>query len=165
MRKLLLPENFASYNFTELLRGESHARNRQWLLGMFHLQLGKSLKETADLVGVHWKTVQVWLKHVREDGLTGIYEKARPGAPRKFTQAQEAELGDYIETLMEQRAGGVVTGADIQAMVREKYAVDCTLTTIYATLHRLGLRWISCRSIHPKADLATQSAYKKSSGN
>jgi len=45
--------------------------------------------------------------------------------------------------------------------MRTKYGVDPSLRTVYDTLKRAELVWITGRSIHPKADLETQETFKK----
>ncbi len=48
-------------------------------------------------------------------------------------------------------------------LMRTKYGVDPALSTVYNTLKRAGLVWITGRSIHPKADMEAQEAFKKNS--
>jgi hypothetical protein len=46
-------------------------------------------------------------------------------------------------------------------LMRTKYGIDPSLKTVYNTLKRADLVWITGRSIHPKADLEAQEALKK----
>ena len=65
--------------------------------------------------------------------------------------------------LQEKKAGGRVRGKDILELMQTKYGIDPTLKTVYNTLKRADLVWITGRSIHPKADLEKQEAFKKTS--
>jgi transposase len=47
--------------------------------------------------------------------------------------------------------------------MQTKYGIDPSLRTVYDTLKRADLVWITGRSIHPKADLEAQEAFKKTS--
>jgi transposase len=47
--------------------------------------------------------------------------------------------------------------------MKTKYGIDPSLATVYNTLKRADLVWITGRSIHPKADLEAQEAFKKTS--
>ena len=57
--------------------------------------------------------------------------------------------------------GGRITGKQLHKIVCKEFSVNCSLKTIYNTLHRLNLSWISCRSKHPKSDIEVQELYKK----
>lgn len=65
------------------MKKEPHPRNKFRLLAMHHLQQGKDLKGVAEIIQMHWKTVQPWLRHFREFGFSGIFESPRSGAPKK----------------------------------------------------------------------------------
>lgn len=143
------------------MKKESHGRNRIRLLAMHHLQLGKSLKSVAELVRLHWTTVQAWLQRFREFGFTGLFESHRSGAPRKLQAEQESFLSDKIKKLSEDKTDGYITGKELHRMLIDKYNTKCSLKTIYNSLHRLGFSWITSRSIHPKSNTEVQNAYKK----
>ena len=54
-------------------------------------------------------------------------------------------------------------GIDILELMRTKYGLDPSLRTVYDTLKRADLVWITGRSIHPKTDLEAQEDFKKTS--
>lgn len=162
-RSLMLPLGFQDHAFLKMMKTETNARNRVRLLAMHHLQKGKQIKEVAEIVQHHWKTVQSWLRRFREDGFCGLFESPRSGRPRKVTPEAEQWLSDKITSLSEQKTSGYITGGEIQNMLSEKYGISCALKTIYNTLHRLNFSWITSRSMHPKTDSKTQEDYKKTS--
>lgn len=143
------------------MKKESHGRNRMRLLAMHHLQSGKSLKSVAELVKSHWTTVQAWLQRFRGFSFAGLFESRRSGAPRKLQIAQEDFLSDKIKKLSEDKTNGYITGKELHQMLIDKYNTQCSLRTVYNSLHRLGFSWITSRSIHPKSDAEVQNAYKK----
>jgi transposase len=160
-RPFHLPDDFKTYDFLSMIDTETNGRKSIRLLAMHHLQLGKSLSAVADIVGVHWKTVQVWVSKFRKLGLPSVGDAPRCGAPRKITGAAEKWLSETIQSLSEAKEGGYITGYELQKLLHEKYGVECSLKTIYNKLHQLNFSWITSRSIHPKTDLEAQEEYKK----
>lgn len=160
-RPLHLPEDFKTYDFLSMINTESNGRKSIRLLAMHHLQLGKSLVDVAEIVGVHCKTVQVWLSKFRKLGLSSVDDAPRCGAPKKITGAAEKWLSKTIQSLSEAKEGGYITGYQLQDLLQEKYGIECSLKTIYNKLHKLNFSWITSRSIHPKTDIDEQEEYKK----
>ncbi len=109
-RSITYPDNFFSQPFYELFRKEPHPRNRMRLLAMAHLQDGYSMQAVAKMVKVHWKTVQAWMQRFRKDSLSGLYESARSGAPRKISLEAEQWITDKINQLSTKLTGGMITG-------------------------------------------------------
>lgn len=162
-RPLLLPNDFASYDFKLMMKRETHGRNRIRLLAMYHLQQGRSLQYVANIVGAHWKTVQSWLRRFRLSGFAGLFESPRSGAPKKITGKAEKWLSKKIETLSEAKTGGHITGKELQQLLFKEYGISCTLKTVYNKLHQLDYSWITSRSVHPKSSSKAQDDYKKTS--
>ena len=53
---------------------------------MAHIQDGKTLKEAAGSLKVHWTTIQTWLRNFRNFGIERLYvktTKAKWGSMRK----------------------------------------------------------------------------------
>jgi len=48
-------------------------------------------------------------------------------------------------------------------LMKEKYGINPSLNTVYSTLKRVDLVWITGRSIHPKGDIEAQETFKKTS--
>ena len=160
-RPLILPRGFHEHDFLSLMKKESHGRNRMRLLAMHHIQLGKSLKAVSELVQSHWTTVQGWLQRFGKFSFDGLFESRRCGAPRKLQSAQEDFLSAKIKALSEDKTNGYITGKELHQMLIDKYNIQCSLKTVYNSLHRLGFSWITSRSMHPKSSILEQNAYKK----
>ena len=91
-RKISQLKDFANYDFFGMYKKEKHPRNKLRLLAMSHLQDGKTLLVVADLLKVHWKMVQAWIKRFREDGFDGLLESPRSGAPKKINEPQTLQF-------------------------------------------------------------------------
>ena len=162
-RSLILPSTFETHNFLSLMRRESNPRHRFRLLAMHHLQQGKTLKEVAQIVQYHWKTVQSWLARFRACGFEGLYDAPRVGTPKKISPDVEQWLTNKLMSLCQEKTGGYITGQELQTLLLEEKQVKCRLKTVYNTWHRLNFSWVSSRSMHPKSNPDSQAAYKKTS--
>jgi len=161
MANLKLPENFSDYDFKSRAKKEPNPSNRIRLIAMANIQEGKTFATIANTLKVHWKSVQGWLARFRKNGMDGLYNQPKSGAPKKLDPAIEQWIVDFINALNAETSGGHITGKQLHALVEEQFGVTCSLKTIYNTLHRLNFSWISARSVHPKSDLEAQAQYKK----
>ena len=159
--KLLLPENFAAYNFVSLAKKEPHPQNRLRLIAMGHLQDGNTLKVAASYIKVHWKTVQRWLTNFRLHGIDALYVKTTKHKPQKLNQTVQDWINNFLEALNANDTGGYLTGKQLHQLIEKEFSVNCCLRTVYNTLHRLNFSWITSRSKHPKSDKEVQELYKK----
>jgi transposase len=144
-----------------MLRKEVDGRARIRMLAMHHLQLGKSLQAVAEIVQVHWKTVQSWLRHFRTSDISCLYDAPRSGAPKKIIDDAERWLYERVKTNSEDRTGGCITGKGLQQQLLDLYGVQCSLKTVYNKLHELSFSWMTSRSVHPQANTEAQEDYKK----
>ena len=76
---------------------------------------------------------------------------------------QEAAFKQAVLELQDNRKGGRIRGKDIMELMKEKYRINSCLNTVYNTLKRVDLVWITGRSVHPKVDVEAQEAFKKTS--
>ena len=158
---ILLPHDFASYNFIDMAKKESNAKNKIRYLAMVHIQEGKTLMQIAKMLKIYWKTIQLWLANFRKFGLIGLLVKERKEKARKLDTKVEDWISSFINELSESDSGGYITGKQLHGLVEQHFKVKCCLRTIYNTLHRLKFSWITSRSKHPKSDLEVQDLYKK----
>ena len=158
---MILPKGFDKHDFHLMMKKEKHGRNRMRLLAMHHLQLGRSLKTVSELVQSHWTTVQGWLQRFRQLEFEGLFESPRSGAPRKIQPVQEDYIFNKIISLSRDKTSGYITGKEIHHILVDKYNTQCSLKTVYNSLHRLGFSWITSRSMHPKSSEIVQNNYKK----
>jgi transposase len=158
---ILLPANFATYNFALMAKREKNPRNRIRLLAMANIQDGKTLKQVSELFKVHWNTIQTWLRNFRNFGIEHLYVKTSKARPSKISKQVEDWIADFVTMLSTSETGGCITGKQLQEIVQSEFSITCCLRTIYNVLHRLNFSWISSRSKHPKSDAEVQALYKK----
>lgn len=122
--------------------------------------LGSSAVEIARLLG--WSTTTVHVMHSRwaKEGESIFDVRARGGRHHQYlTPEQEQELlTPFVERA---QAGGMLTVTEVQQAYRERSGKEVARSTIYRLLGRHGWRKVVPRPRHPKADLAAQSAFKK----
>ena len=84
------------------------------------------------------------MKDLADGGLDGLQEQPGRGAKRKLTSDQEQALRAVLaqeQVACEEKS---LTGREIQQLVAARLGVQCSLTTIYASLKRVG--WPGPRS-------------------
>ncbi len=162
-RKARPIEGLEKYNFAKLATSEGSSRERRRFLAFAHIQDGKSLSEAARMIKVKPSTVIIWVCKFRKDGIEGLKEKGGRGAKRCIPKNEEALIGQAVLVMQENRIGGRIRGQDIHEMVKRTYGKSLSNGSLYRLLHRVGLSWITGRSIHPKADIEKQTDFKKNS--
>ena len=158
---IILPSDFNEYDYAKLARSESNPKNRVRLLAMANIKKGMSLQEIGMVLQVHWKTIQQWLYRFRKEGILGLYVRATKPKPTKLGPKIEKWISKFMEQLYSTSVSGRITGKQLHNLVSKEFSITCSLKTIYNTLDRLKLSWISCRSKHPKSDDEVQELYKK----
>lgn len=159
--RLKLPSDFDKYNYSKLARSEKNPKNRVRLLAMANIKAGMTLESIAVVLNVHWKTIQQCLYRFRKEGISGLYVRSTKQKATKLGADIEKWISQFMEALYSSPVGGRITGKQLHKIVCKEFSVSCSLKTIYNTLYRLNLSWISCRSKHPKSDTEVQELYKK----
>ena len=149
------------HDFDKLAKTEGSPRERRRYLAFAHIREGKTFTETAAYVRVELRSLMRWVRKFRMEGLEGLKDKAGRGAKPLIPLEHQAAFKQAVLDLQEKRTGGRIRGKDILELMQRKYGIDPTLKTVYNSLKRAGLVWITGRSIHPKADLEAQEAFKK----
>ncbi len=162
-RKALKLKGLEQYDFDKLAKTEGSSRERRRFLAFAHLREGKTFTEAAFAVRVKLRSLMRWVKRFRIEGFEGLKDKPGRGAKPFLPEEHRAAFRQAVLELQENRSGGRIRGSDVLELMRTKYGVDPALSTVYNTLKRAGLVWITGRSIHPKADMEAQEAFKKTS--
>lgn len=157
-------EGLNQYDFNHLLRREGNPRERRRYLAFAHLQEGKNFTEAAAMVKIKLRTLMNWVQKFRKKGIEGLQDQLGRGAkPHLPNELLEAFRQSVLE-LQANRKGGRIKGQDILKLMEEKFGVHPSRSSVYGTLKRADLVWITGRSQHPKANMEAQEAFKKTSG-
>jgi transposase len=126
--------------------------------------LGSSAGEIAQLLG--WSTATVHVMHSRwaKEGDAIFDVRARGGRRHQYLDAQQEQelLAPFVQRA---HAGGMLSVGEIQQAYQERTGRQVAPSTVYRLLDRHGWRKVMPRPRHPKADLAAQAAFKKTSPN
>src|SRR5437879_12890297 len=83
-----------------------------------------------------------------EDGLEGLRDRPRPGRQPRVDAVTGARLKERIVAGAELARDGVVAfrGVDAQRILKEEFAIECSLSSTYRLLHRMQLSLLAPRS-------------------
>lgn len=160
-RKAEIINGIDQYDFDKLSKTKGSSRERRRYSAFAHIREGKTFAETATAVRVKLRSLMRWIKQFRIAGIEGLKDKAGRGAKPFLSPDCEVAFKQAVLELQRNRTGGRVRGKDVLELMQKKYGVDPSLSTVYNTLKRVDLVWITGRSIHPEADLEAQEAFKK----
>ena len=128
-----------------------------------YFQTGKSLAETARLVGVSLSSVKRWRRAWKEGGIKALAAKPHPGTPSKLTNVQKEGL---VEILL---AGPLAAGyrtdlwtcARIAEVVRKKFRVKYHPGHLSRILHGLGFSPQKPRQVAREQDPEAVDRWRK----
>jgi transposase len=131
---------------------------RRWQ-ALWLLREGRTLAETATLVGAAYRTVQDWVGWYRAGGLAEVARHRVGGLRRQLrpplTPEQEAALVERAGTV------GFATRQVALAWLAEQFGARLTMRQLERVIARPGLRLKVPRPISDRADPARQDAWKK----
>ena len=104
---------------------------------------GHSVPEVAEAMDVNEKTVRKWLKRFEKQGVEGLIDAPRSGAPSRYTPEVKAQI--IAAALTNPREVGCQftcwTFERLAVSVREKLGFSIKKTRIFEILQEEGLRW------------------------
>lgn len=160
-RKAKLPQILFNYDFVSISKREPHARTRQRFIILSHLKEGATITEISKTFRISRKSIYNWLQRLNDQGLNGLKEKEGRGTNLKLPLNKHEAFKKAVLEMQHNRIGGRIRGEDVLILMREKFGIECSIDTVYRTLARVQLVWITGRSIHPKVNLKAQEAFKK----
>lgn len=134
---------------------ESEVRTR--LHSLWLLRRGWRLGMVAEVVGIHYRTVQRWVGWYREGGLPEVrrHKMGGQGPQPLLSPEQEIQVSNGVAT------GQFRTAWEIRNWIAQQYGVSYTLGGIYCLMKRLKCGPKVPRPVHAKADQELQAAWKK----
>src|SRR5947199_3689209 len=136
-----------------LARGES-GRVCQRVLMIANMLEGREHQEAARLAGLSRSAAYEWHNRYEEDGIEGLRDRPRPGRQPRVDAVTSARFKERMVAGAALERDGVVAfrGVDAQRILKEEFAIDCSLSSTYRLLHRIKLRWLAPRPRHPGAE-------------
>ena len=141
----------------QLYKQEKDHQNRTRLQALWLLRPGRSMKEVAGLVGVHYRTVQEWVAWYHQGGVDEVLRHrhgGHGGQERRLNEEQEAELKAKAE------AGEIRTIQDGVEWAKTQ-DVEYTYWGMRWVFYRLGWKKKVPRPKSPQASAEEQEAWKK----
>ena len=122
---------------------------------------GMDHEEAARLAGLSRSAAYEWHNRYEEDGIEGLRDRPRPGRQPRVDAVTSARFKERIVAGAALERDGVVAfrGIDGQRILKEEFAIDCSLSSTYRLLHRLKLSWLAPRPHHPEADTRGQAEF------
>jgi transposase len=122
---------------------------------------GTEHEQAVRLAGLSRSAAYVWYNRYEEDGIAGLRDRPRPGRQPRVDAMTSARFKERIVAGAELARDGVVSfrAVDAQRILKEEFAIDCSLSSTYRLLHRIKLSWLAPRPRHPQADATAQAAF------
>lgn len=141
----------------ERYRRQEDGEVRTRLHALWLLSRGWGMRQVAEIVGAHYRTVQRWVGWYQQGGVGEVcaHQGGGRGQPSWLTPEQEAAVAE------EAAKGTFTTAADVRRWVVQQFGVTYQPKGIYGLLRRVRCRPKVPRPIHTKADLEAQEAWKK----
>jgi transposase len=156
-----LQEQLQRYDFDQLARKESDGRRRIRLLALAHLKEGRNCNEVAAALRVTRHAVMRWMQWFANGGVDRLAGIAHDWSTQRLPKTQEEAFRHAVEQMQAGRDGGRIRGEDIRQLLSEQFHIEYSLDGVYHLLKRLGMVWISARSVNPDADPLAQAEFKK----
>ncbi len=104
---------------------------------------GQSVPQIAQTLSLNEKTVRKWFKRFEQEGLAGLEDAPRSGAPSRYTAENKARVLEAART--RPSALGLPynswTFERLAAYIREQLGMHMKKTRIFEILQEEGLRW------------------------
>lgn len=119
-------------------------------------------EEIAVAVGRSRQFVDQWVGRYRKGGLEALAPRRQPGAARRLSIEQEAQLCAMLEAGPGADEGiAAYNGPILREKIEKRFGTVYSLAGVYKLLHRLGYNDLMPRQRHPDADPAASEAFKK----
>jgi putative transposase len=121
-------------------------------------------EQIAAAVGRSRQFVDEWVGRYRKGGTDALVPKPQPGAARRLSAEQEAQLCAMLESGPPPEDGiAAYNGPILREKIEQLFGKAYSLNGVYKLLHRLGYNDLMPRPRHPDTDPAALEAFKKKS--
>jgi transposase len=138
-------------------RTEADAAVRMRVQGLWLLRSGRRVGEVAQALGVHYRTVQRWVRWYEAGGLAAVraHRQGGAGPQPRLTAAQQEQVAAAVAT------GRFRTTAAVGEWIRTTFGVAYRPGGLATLLARLGCGPKVPRPLHANTDLDAQQGWKK----
>src|SRR5437660_3149889 len=104
---------------------------------------GQTIPQIAEAMGLTEKTVRKWWKRFEQQGLAGLEDAPRPGAPSRYTAENKARVLEAALTRPSDLGLQFTcwTFERLATYVHEQLGIHMKKTRIFEILQEEGLRW------------------------
>jgi transposase len=150
-----------------LARTQKNNRASRRMLGIAHVLGGMTINAAARAAGMERQALGDAIKRYNAEGLEGLFDRGKPGRPRKLNAAQEKELSELLIQGPDPDKDGVsaYTLDDLAEIAESRWQVKYHPWSMSVAIKRLGFSRQKARPHHPEKDEAAQEAFKKGSPN
>ena len=150
-----------------LARTQRNNRASRRMLGIAHVLGGMTVSAAAKAVGMERQALGDAIKRYNAEGLDGLFDRSKPGRPRKLDAVQEKELSELLIEGPDPDKDGIsaYTLDDLVEIAQARWQVTYHPWSMSVAIKRLGFSRQKARPHHPDKDEAAQEAFKGGSPN
>ena len=129
---------------TKLARSQTASARLVERAKILHLaSQGQTVPQIAQALGLNEKTVRKWFKRFNQEGLAGLEDAPRSGAPSRYKVENKARVLEAARTRPSTLGlpYSSWTFERLATYVREQLGVQMKKTRIFGILQEEGLRW------------------------
>ena len=120
---------------TEINKHNISQRIYQRLIAMKLISEGHTLKDTGEILGVTYATINRWVNMCEKGGLEGLKPNFKGGRPSYLTDEEKIILDEMI-----QRTPNMVL-IDVHNLILEKFNVDYSMKQVWVIVKQLGYNY------------------------
>ena len=150
-----------------LARTQKNNRASRRMLGIAHALEGMTIGAAARAAGMERQALGDAIKRYNAEGLDGLFDRVKPGRPRKLDAAQEKELSELLIEGPDPDKDGIsaYTLDDLVEIAERRWKVKYHPWSMSVAIKRLGFSRQKARPHHPEKDEVAQEAFKGGSPN
>ena len=148
------------------IRRSEESRYDHRLHGVLLVAQGMTCPEAGRYLGEAPRTVEYWVRRFEVRGLGGLTEGARPGRPKRLSEAQLREVQAALRRAPRELglSGTLWDGKTLQAWLARRYRVRLGVRQCQRMLRQFGFRLRKPRPLIAHADPRLQTTHKKTPG-
>jgi transposase len=149
----------------EIRRTEA-SRYDHRLHGVLLVAQGMTCPEAGRFLGDAPRTVEYWVRRFEKRGFSGLAEGARPGRPKRLSEAQLQEVQAVLRRAPREVGlrGTLWDGKTLQAWLARHYRVELGVRQCQRMFRQFGFRLRKPRPLIAHADPELQKTHKKTPG-